>query len=30
VEAFVPEYWGGDLYHDVDKALYKVRVCACV
>jgi hypothetical protein len=24
IEAFVPEYWGGDIYHDVDKAFYKV------
>lgn len=25
IEAFVPEYWGGEIYHDVDKAFYKVR-----
>jgi hypothetical protein len=24
IEAFVPEYWGGEIYHDVDKAFYKV------
>lgn len=26
IEAFVPEYWGGEIYHDVDKAFYKVCV----
>lgn len=25
VNAFIPEYWGGDIYHDVDKAFYKVK-----
>lgn len=24
IAAFVPEYWGGEVYHDVDKAFYKV------
>eukprot|EP00879_Flechtneria_rotunda_P020267 GHRR01021315.1.p2 GENE.GHRR01021315.1~~GHRR01021315.1.p2 ORF type:complete len:110 (+),score=48.70 GHRR01021315.1:352-681(+) len=24
VGAFAPAYWGGELYHDVDKQLYKV------
>lgn len=24
VDAFAPEYWGGPLYHDADKALYRV------
>jgi hypothetical protein len=24
VNAFAPDYWGGELYHDVDKAFYKV------
>lgn len=24
IEAFVPEYWGGEIYHDADKAFYKV------
>lgn len=23
INAFVPEYWGGEIYHDVDKAFYK-------
>lgn len=24
INAFVPEYWGGEIYHDVDKVFYKV------
>lgn len=28
VNVFVPDYWGGDIYHDVDKAFYKVGLAA--
>lgn len=24
INAFVPDYWAGEIYHDVDKAFYKV------
>jgi len=24
INAFLPDYWGGEIYHDVDKAFYKV------